>query len=189
VTAIAAGYGHALALKDGGVIAWGADEAGQSTVPEAATSGVTAIAAGVGVSLALKDGKVIFWGDEFTGRWRLPADAGSGVTAISVGGSHALAIRNTSTVPSAPVNVKGVALDRRVKVSWSMPADSASATRFTVTSSPGNKKCTTRTSMSCVIRPLRNGKAYTFTVTASNAEGTSRPSIPSAPVTPQKKKR
>lgn len=47
VTAIAAGAGHTVALKnDGSVVAWGFNEYGQATVPVEAQSKVEAIAAG-----------------------------------------------------------------------------------------------------------------------------------------------
>src|SRR5438445_118149 len=55
VIAIAAGYGHSLALKKGGsVVAWGCGnyDFGQCRVPAAVRSGVIAIAAGYGHSLA-----------------------------------------------------------------------------------------------------------------------------------------
>jgi alpha-tubulin suppressor-like RCC1 family protein len=53
VTAIASGRYHALALKDGKVIAWGDNGSGQTTVPVEAQSGVTVIASGPGHCLAL----------------------------------------------------------------------------------------------------------------------------------------
>jgi hypothetical protein len=57
VKAIAAGVYHSLAVKDGGVIAWGChggSASGECNVPAIATSGVTAIAAS-GDSLAVSD--------------------------------------------------------------------------------------------------------------------------------------
>ena len=53
-----------MALKsDGSVLAWGANNFRQATVPAAARSGVVAIAAGGMASVALKsDGSVVAWG-------------------------------------------------------------------------------------------------------------------------------
>ena len=54
VVAIAAGYGHSLALKsDGTVLGWGINDNGQTTIPSGLI-GVTAIAAGSHHSLAIK---------------------------------------------------------------------------------------------------------------------------------------
>ena len=74
VTAIAAGYQHSLAVKDGGLYAWGvnyAGELGDGTTTDrlipvpviGLVSGVTAIAAGDHHSLAVKDGGVYAWGN------------------------------------------------------------------------------------------------------------------------------
>jgi hypothetical protein len=49
-----------LALKSGGIVAWGSNTYNQTNVPVELTSGVTAIAAGGYYSLALKDGGVRF---------------------------------------------------------------------------------------------------------------------------------
>src|SRR6185503_8714397 len=68
VTAISAGLGQAVALKnDGSVVVWGDNR--QTTVPVAAQSGVTAIAAGHHHIVALKnDGSVVAWGDNSVGQ-------------------------------------------------------------------------------------------------------------------------
>lgn len=74
VTAIATGWGHSVALKNGGVIAWGSNTMGQSTVPVAAQSGVTAISAYGDHTVALKaDGNVVIWGDNSHGQDVVPA--------------------------------------------------------------------------------------------------------------------
>lgn len=98
VTAISAGLGHSLALKDGRVLAWGLNDSGQATVPPEAESGVTAIAAGLGHSLAIKDGRVLSWGNGATGLLEVPTEALSEVSAISTSGSHSLALKNGRVV-------------------------------------------------------------------------------------------
>ena len=97
-TAIAAGVDYSLALKnDGTVVAWGANDYGQSRVPQG-LSGVTAISAGLYHSLALKnDGTVVAWGWNEYGQSAVPAGL-SGVTAIAAGGNHSLALKNDGTV-------------------------------------------------------------------------------------------
>ena len=63
VVAIAAGWGHSLALRnDGTIVSWGDDTYGQCDVPAAATN-IIAIAAGWYDSLALRsDGSLFAWG-------------------------------------------------------------------------------------------------------------------------------
>jgi alpha-tubulin suppressor-like RCC1 family protein len=108
VTAIAAGGGHTVALKnDGTVVTWG----GQKTpVPVAAQSGVTAIAAGAGGShtVALKnDGTVVAWGSNSYGETTVPVAAQGGVTAITAGGGYTVALKNDGTVVAWGYNFYG----------------------------------------------------------------------------------
>jgi hypothetical protein len=68
---------------------------------------------------------------------------------------------------------------------WAAPAANGSPiTGYTVTAAPGGATCTTTGALSCTVTGLTNGTAYTFTVVATNAIGTSAPSAPSAAVTP-----
>lgn len=98
VTAVAAGYFHSLALKDGRVWSWGSTANGLTNIPLAAQSGVTNIAAGNGFSLALRtNGAVIGWGGG-PAATNVPAALTSGVTKISAGNLHALAIHNGGVV-------------------------------------------------------------------------------------------
>jgi hypothetical protein len=78
-----------------------------------------------------------------------------------------------------------VAGEGQASVSWVAPSDGGSPiTDYTVTATPDGQTVTT-TSPSAIITGLTNGTSYTFTVTATNSVGTSEPSAPSAPVTPQ----
>jgi titin len=92
-----------------------------------------------------------------------------------------------STVPDAPTGVTATAGDASATVSWTAPSDEGSAiTGYTVTASPGGATCTTvdGSTTTCTVTGLTNGTAYTFTVTATNADGTGTPASPSAAVTP-----
>ncbi|WP_424186780.1 hypothetical protein ACOBQX_02805 [Actinokineospora sp. G85] len=108
VTAISAGSVHALAVKNGGVVAWGANTGGQSSVPAAATSGVTAVAAGVQHSLALKNGGVLAWGTGMA--TAVPAAATSGVIGIAAGFDMSTALKSDGSIVAwgnAPVGLNG----------------------------------------------------------------------------------
>ena len=93
--------------------------------------------------------------------------------------------RATATAPTEPLNVTATTGDTRVAVRWSIPSsDGGSAiTSYRAVSSPGAFSCTTSTN-ACVVTGLTNGVAYTFTVTATNAIGTSPVSAVSNEVTP-----
>ena len=116
VTAVAAGYYHSLAVKNGGLYAWGYNDHGQlgngTTTQEntrvavtGMSSGVTAIAAGNFHSLALQNGKLYAWGDNDDGQLGngtttssstpfTVTGLSSGVTAIAAGSYHSLAVQN-----------------------------------------------------------------------------------------------
>ncbi len=79
------------------VIAWGANGAGQTHVPDVATSGVKAVAGGYDYTLALLgNGNVASWGSQTA----LPSAAASGgnVVAISAGFRHNLALLSSGSV-------------------------------------------------------------------------------------------
>ena len=92
--------------------------------------------------------------------------------------------------PSAPTNVEASPGNAQATVSWTAPSsDGGSAiTSYTVTSDPGEQTCVVDSGdplpTTCTVTGLTNGTAYTFTVTATNAVGTSAPSTASASVTP-----
>lgn len=85
--------------------------------------------------------------------------------------------------PGAPTSVVGTAGNNQVSVAFTAPAVLGTGTiSYTATSSPGSFTATGASSP-LVVTGLSNGTAYTFTVTASNAFGSST-SAASASVTP-----
>jgi titin len=93
--------------------------------------------------------------------------------------------------PAAPTGVTATAGNASATVSWTAPNDGGSPiTSYTVTPYLGStaKPATTVTgsppATTASITGLTNGSAYTFTVTATNAIGTSAASSPSSAVTP-----
>lgn len=90
-----------------------------------------------------------------------------------------------ATVPGPPTGVTGAPGNAQITVAWSAPYDNGGSpiTLYTATSSPGGFTCTS-TGLTCVVTGLTNGTAYTFTVTATNALGTSISSLASSPATP-----
>ena len=89
--------------------------------------------------------------------------------------------------PNPPTGVTAVAGDRSATVSWTPPTGTAggTVTSYRATSSPDGRACTVNApATTCTVTGLTNGQAYTFTVVAISATGTSAPSAASAPVTP-----
>ncbi len=111
------------------------------------------------------------------------------VTATNaIGTSLASSASNSvapSTVPGAPTGVSASAGDLTAALSFTAPvSDGGSAiTGYTATSNPGNIIGTSPTTM-LAVNGLTDGTAYTFTVTATNANGTGPASSPSNSVTP-----
>jgi len=91
----------------------------------------------------------------------------------------------TPTAPDSPTSVSATdGEDASTTVSWTAPvSDGGSAiTEYSATTASG-QTCTSNDT-ECQITGLTNGSSYTFTVTASNAIGTSAPSSASASITP-----
>ena len=66
-------------------------------------------------------------------------------------------------------------------LSWQVPDSSGASaiTSYTVTASPGGRTCTTA-STTCTVTGLAGGRAYSFSVTATNAQGTGPASGPAS---------
>ena len=88
-----------------------------------------------------------------------------------------------TTVPQAPTIGAAVGANASATVAYTTGATGGSAiTTFTATSSPGG--LTGTGSSPITVSGLTNGTAYTFTVTATNANGTSAASAASNSITP-----
>ena len=113
-----------------------------------------------------------------------------GVAAKNTGGKGSYSTSSSAatpaTVPSVPTRVRALgAQDSKSSVSWSAPSitGGTAVTGYTVTSSPDAHICRT-TSTSCTVKGLTNGTSYTFSVTATNAAGSSLSSVPTSGVIP-----
>jgi hypothetical protein len=110
------------------------------------------------------------------------------VSAMSGVGTGAAAWSNVvrpATAPSAPSILKVVPGSGSATVYWSVPTSSGGTPvgSYRVIASPGAAFCHVPLKMlSCRIAGLTNGATYTFTMTATNAAGTSATSVASAPV-------
>jgi hypothetical protein len=89
------------------------------------------------------------------------------------------------SVPGAPTSVVASANVASAEVSWTAPLDTGGIplTGYTVTSTPGGITANT-TGTSTTVSGLTNGTAYTFSVEAANAVGSSASSGASNSVTP-----
>lgn len=90
---------------------------------------------------------------------------------------------NPSSAPIAPTGIVATAGSLSASVAFNAVSG---ATYYTVTSSPGNI-VGYGTSSPIVVNNLNNGTAYTFSVVAVNATGSSPVSSPSVAVTPAAK--
>jgi hypothetical protein len=107
----------------------------------------------------------------------------TGPVGTSFASSASSAVTAT-TVPQAPSITSVTAGDAQVSVAFSANATGGSViTGYTITSSPGNITATGATSP-IIVTGLTNATAYTFTATATNANGTSIASSASSSITP-----
>ena len=106
------------------------------------------------------------------------------MNGVDSGQARVYAVRG---VPDQPTGVLGVGGDRQAVVSWVAPVDAGRVpvVSYTATASPGGAACVwTSGPLACTIVGLTNGVAYTFVVTATNADGVSVASVGSSAVTP-----
>jgi hypothetical protein len=92
------------------------------------------------------------------------------------------------TAPAAPtIGTASRVSTTSALVSWTAPADTGRSpiTGYVATAAPGGQSCSTTGATSCIVTGLTPGTAYTFTVVAKNAVGSSGASAPSSPVTLQ----
>jgi titin len=89
-----------------------------------------------------------------------------------------------STVPGAPTAVAAALGENRVTVTWAAPASNGGSpiTNYVVVASPGERVCQTSGARSCQFTSLGVNTRYTFTVFATNRNGASPVSQPSAPI-------
>ena len=91
----------------------------------------------------------------------------------------------TASAPGKPTTVVATAHAGSATVTWTAaPTHGSPISGYTVTSAPTAKHCTTTGALSCTVTGLANGDTYTFTVKATNGQGTGPTSTPSTPVTP-----
>jgi hypothetical protein len=183
ITAVAAGSSHTVALKwDGTVVVFG----GTTIVPP------------IGINESQVPATVNY--DPFTATATLtpvaPLQSNQIYTAAvwgrSVNGtpmkdevSWSFTTEGAATVPDAPTAVTALGGHARATVTFTAPTNNGGSeiTSYIVTSSPGGLTATGPASP-ITVTGLTNGTAYTFTVTAANAIGTSLSSTPTNSITP-----
>jgi uncharacterized delta-60 repeat protein len=100
----------------------------------------------------------------------------------SVGGAPRLQVARLSTTADTPTGLAAaVSGPASVHLTWAAPARNGGSpvTGYTVTGSPAGS-CTSTGALECTVAGLAPGVAHTFTVTATNAAGTSSPSGPAS---------
>jgi uncharacterized repeat protein (TIGR02543 family) len=168
---IGAGNDYVMSL----VLAWVATD---GTVPTtAAGKAISMTITNSSIKRGSKIYSVIGWTTSLLGT---AAADGSAIISITDDPQIIIAI----TKPDAPTGVSATSGgNASTTVSWTAPSDGGSAiTTYSATSNAG-QTCSSSTT-SCSITGLTNGTPYTFTVTATNAIGTSDPSSASSAVTP-----
>ena len=118
--------------------------------------------------------------------WVAGADASVAVADLTGNGITA---SNVVSAPDAPTIGTAVAGDGQASVTFTAPGSNGGSaiTTYTATASPGGAtgSCAGPAACTIVVTGLTNGTTYTFTVTATNAVGTSVASGATSAVTPK----
>ena len=118
--------------------------------------------------------------------WKYPATISVVFLSLIMTATVSATAASKITRPSAPRSVHATARSASALVRWVKPASNGGAviSNYVVTSHPGAKTCTTKTTQ-CTVSKLKNGTTYSFTVVARNRVGTSVRSASSNKVTPR----
>ena len=117
-------------------------------------------------------------------RWRLISAA---IPTIALAITAMVAGPARAAVPGPPTDVTVHAGNQLAEVTWTAPTpDDPTITGYTITAAPADTPpvAVDPTTRTATVSGLTNGTAYSFTVAATNPDGTSPPSEPSAAVIP-----
>ncbi len=93
--------------------------------------------------------------------------------------------QSAAAVPAMPTWVKALPGNGSEVVAWGVPTQTVVVTDYVATAEPGGSTCRTTKVMSCWVRGLANGKAYTISVRSVGPSGMSSPfSVSASPGTP-----